>query len=310
MHGESKRAIVAAFLANLGIAVAKFVGFLFTGATSMMAEAIHSVADTSNQALLLLGGRLARRRATPDHPFGYGRERFFWAFIVALVIFSLGALFALYEGISKIRHPHELESPAWAIGILVVAACLEGLSFRTAIKESNKLRGDRSWTSFVLHAKVPELPVVLLEDFGALLGLLFALTGVTLALVTGDSRFDALGSVAIGLLLGVIAVVLAMEMKSLLIGEAAYPEVRKAIADAVLAHPLTRRIIHMRTEHLGPEELLVGIKVELDHTLDFEGVSKAIDSIEERLRAACPIARVVYIEPDVYRGEISGDSAS
>ncbi len=309
MSGESKRAIVAAFLANLGIAVAKLVGYLFTGAASMLAEAIHSVADTSNQALLLLGGRLARRDATPDHPFGYGRERYFWAFIVAMVIFSLGSLFALYEGISKVRHPHELESPAWAVGILVVAFVLEGLSFRTAMKESNRLRGSRSWFAFVRRSKVPELPVVLLEDFGALVGLAFALTGVTLALVTGDTRFDALGSVAIGLLLGVIAIVLAVEMKSLLIGEAANPEVRKAIADAVKAHPLVRRIIHMRTEHLGPEELLVGIKVELDHTLDFEGVSQAIDSIEERLRAACPIARVVYIEPDVYRGEDKPASA-
>jgi cation diffusion facilitator family transporter len=223
MTDGSQRAIVAAFLANAGIAVAKFVGFAFTGAASMLAEAVHSVADTSNQGLLLLGGRRARRPATEQHPFGFGRERYFWSFVVAVVLFTAGALFALFEGEEKLRHPHELESAGWAVGILVVAVVLESFSLRTAVRESAHVKGEQSWWGFVRHAKVPELPVVLLEDVGALCGLVFALTGVGLAEVTGNPRFDALGSLAIGLLLAVIAIILAMEMKSFLIGEAAPP---------------------------------------------------------------------------------------
>ncbi|MBN2496727.1 MAG: cation diffusion facilitator family transporter [Deltaproteobacteria bacterium] len=300
VKSDSRKAIIAAFLANLGIAVAKAIGFFFTGAASMLAESIHSVADTANQGLLLLGSRLARRRETPEHPFGYGRERFFWAFVVALVIFSLGSVFALVEGVEKLLHPHELESPIWAVGILAVAIVLESLSLRTAVRESNHLRGDLSWWTFVRSSKVPELPVVLLEDVGALAGLALALAGVGLALLLEDARFDALGSIAIGLLLGAIAVVLAIEMKSLLIGESASQKSRAALRAIVERQGCVRRLIHMRTEHLGPEELLVAIKVELDGKLDFAAVVSAINALEVQLREAVPIARVVYIEPDIY----------
>ena len=297
------RAITAAFLANLGIAIAKFVAFLFTGASSMLAESIHSVADTGNQALLFLGGRRGRKLPTPDHPFGYGRERYFWAFLVAVVLFTIGSLFALYEGYDKLRHPHELESPVWAFGVLGLAIVLESFSLRTAVQEANKTRGGLGWWKFIHRAKSPEIPVVLLEDVGALLGLVFALLGVTLAVVTGEPRFDAVGSLAIGLLLGVIAVVVGTEMRSLLVGEAAGRDETAAIGAALASAPGVRQLIHLRTMHLGPDELLVGAKVELDPALSFPEVADTIDGAEAAVRTRVPSARVIYIEPDVDRAE-------
>ncbi|MGI9033932.1 MAG: cation diffusion facilitator family transporter [Acidimicrobiales bacterium] len=292
-----RRVIVAAFLANLGIAVAKLVGFAFTGAASMMAEGVHSLADTANQGLLLLGRSRSRRPADPDHPFGHGRERYFWAFVVALVIFSLGSLFALFEGVEKLRQPHELESPSWAVGILIVAAVFEGFSLRTAVREGSTARGSQSWWRFIRRSKTPELPVVLLEDFGALVGLAFALVGVGLAAVTGNPRFDAVGSVAIGALLGAIAVTLAVETKSLLIGEAAAPAVIDEIHRRMEAIDSVRRVVHLRTEHLGPEELLVAAKLEFDADLDVTGLALAIDDVEASVRDGIPAARLIYIEP-------------
>jgi len=259
------------------------------------------VADTSNQGLLLLGGALSRRREDAEHPFGYGRERYFWSFVVALVIFALGSAFALVEGVSKLRNPHPLESPGWALAILAVGLVFEGASLLTAIRESAPLRRGRSWWRFIHEAKVPELPVVLLEDSGALVGLTLAMLGIGLAQLTGDARFDALGSLAIGVLLGVIAVVLAMEMRSLLLGEAARREDARALRRVVEDHPLVHRLIHMRTEHIGPEQLLVAVKVEMDRSLDFEKLVAGINDLEQALRRAVPIARVIYVEPDIYR---------
>ena len=297
----SRRAIVAAFAANCGIAVAKFIGFAFTGSAGMLAEAVHSVADTGNQALLLIGSKRASRPATPEHPFGFGRERYFWSFVVALVLFTLGGSFAIYEGIDKLRHPHDPGGLAWAIGVLLVAVVLESYSFATAVREANHERGKQRWLRFLQRAKSPELPVVLLEDSGALVGLAFALIGVVLSKVTGNARFDALGSLAIGLLLCAIAGFLAVEMKGLLIGEAASLDMEERAAEALRNAPAVRRLIHLRTEHLGPDELLVGAKLEFDATLTFVQLAAAIDVVEEQLRAAVPEARVVYIEPDVHR---------
>jgi cation diffusion facilitator family transporter len=297
----SRRAIIAALVANVGIAIAKFVGFLLTGAASLLAEALHSAADSGNQALLLLGAKKAKRRATTEHPFGYGRERYFWAFVVSLVLFSLGGLFAIFEGIEKLRHPHELESVGIAIGILVVAIVLETFSLHTAVKEANHVRGNESWWSFIRHSKSPELPVVLLEDTGAEVGLFLALGGVLMAHFTDEPRWDAAGSLGIGVLLVVIAAVLAFEMKSLLMGESASPgdeaKIRRAIEDG----PEVRRLIHIRTQHLGPEELLVGAKIELAGDPSFAEVAGAINATEGRIRAAVPSARVVYLEPDLAR---------
>ena len=301
MHEGSRRAIVAAFAANLGIAIAKFAAFAFTGAASMLAEAVHSVADTGNQALLFLGSARARRAPTDEHPFGFGRERYFWAFVVALVLFSLGALFAVAEGIEKILHPHELESPYVAIAVLAVSIALETASFITARREANRLRRGESWVAFIRQTKNPELPVVLLEDLGALAGLLIAGAGIGLAVVTGDPRFDAVGSIAIGVLLGGIAIVLAVKVQSLLIGEAATPEMVARIRGIMESSPHVKRVIHMRTVHLGPEDVVVASKLAFDPQIDLATLAKAIDEAERRVRADVPAARLIFLEPDVDR---------
>jgi cation diffusion facilitator family transporter len=294
------RAIVAALLANLSIAAAKFVAFLFSGSSSMLAESVHSLADSGNQGLLLLGGKRAQRQATPQHPFGYGRERYIYAFLVSIVLFSVGGMFALYEGYEKIKHPHELEHWYWPVGVLVFAIVAEGFSFRTAIKESNPLRGKKSWKEFVRHAKAPELPVVLLEDLGALVGLILALGGVGLALLTGDGVWDGVGTLCIGILLILIALVLAVETKSLLLGEAAGIEAVQQIESALVAGDTVTGVIHMRTLHLGPEELLVAAKIAVRHDGTATEIASAIDAAESRIREAVPIARVIYLEPDIY----------
>jgi cation diffusion facilitator family transporter len=299
--GGGTRAIIAALAANLGIALTKFVAWLLTGSSSMLAEAIHSVADSGNQGLLLLGGKRSTRQATPEHPFGYGRERYIYAFIVSIVLFSVGGLFALYEGYHKIQHPEAIESWQWVpVVVLVIAIGLEGFSFRTAIKESNHTRGTTSWVAYVRRAKAPELPVVLLEDAGALVGLVFAFIGVVLTLITGNGVWDGIGTIAIGALLVTIAVILAVETKSLLVGEGANPEDVRSIERAILAGPGVERIIHMKTLHLGPEELLVAAKIAVPRTERADEVARHIDETEARIRAALPIARVIYLEPDIY----------
>ena len=305
--GGSNKAIIAAFLANLGIAVGKFVGFLITGASSMLAESIHSLADTGNQALLLIGGRRSLRSADDEHQFGYGRERYFYAFVVALVLFTLGSVFAIYEGIHKLEHPEAVESPIIAIAILGVALGLEGFSLRTAVKEADHLRSGEGWFDFIRHAKTPELPVVLLEDTGAMIGLVVAFVALLLAWQV-DPVFDGVGTLIIGGLLGVIAVVLAVEMKSLLIGEAASPREQAAIRAAIDDDPRSRRLVHIRTEHLGPEELLVAAKVAYDPGLSIEGLAAAIDETEVAIRAAVPTARLIYIEPGLV--ELKGEAGA
>ncbi|MFE5797944.1 cation diffusion facilitator family transporter [Streptomyces sp. NPDC056503] len=294
------KAIVAALAANLAIAVAKFVAFLFSGSSSMLAESVHSLADSGNQCLLLLGGKKAQREATPQHPFGYGRERYIYAFLVSIVLFSVGGMFAIYEGYEKIKHPHPIEAWYWPVGVLVFAIIAESFSFRTAIKESNQIRGGLSWKEFVRRAKAPELPVVLLEDLGALVGLVLALGGVGLALATGDGVWDGIGTLCIGVLLILIAIVLALETKSLLLGEAAGLDEVKKIEEAIVDGDSVSRLIHMRTLHLGPEELLVAAKIAVRHDESATEVARAIDAAEERIRTAVPIARVIYLEPDVY----------
>jgi cation diffusion facilitator family transporter len=299
--GGSTRVIVAAFLANLGIAVAKFAGFLFTGSSSMLAESIHSVADTGNQGLLLLGGRLAGRTADDDYQFGFARERYFWSFVVALMLFSLGSLFALFEGYEKIRHPEELSSVGWAFGILILGIGFEGASFITAVRTSRPHKGRRSWWDFIHTSRTPELPIVLIEDFGALIGLSIALSAITVATITGNPVWDGIGTATIGALLGAAAVLLAIEMKSLLIGESARPEQYEAIGRAMLAAPGVEAVIHLRTQHFGPDELLVGAKLAFDPSLTFHELADAINEVERRVRAVVPIAHPMYIEPDVMR---------
>ena len=298
--GGGSKAVLAALGANLGIAVIKFVAFAITGSSSMLAEGVHSLADSGNQGLLLLGGKRSRRTADVEHPFGYGRDRYVYGFLVALVLFTVGGLFALYEGIHKIANPHHVDSPLIAIGVLVVAICLESWSFRTAIGESRELKGTDSWVQFIRHAKVPELPVVLLEDFAALIGLTLALLGVGIASVFDAPVFDGIGTACIGVLLIAVAVVLIVETKSLLLGESASPAAVRRITDALVGEGVLR-VIHQRTLHLGPEEVLVAAKLSMAPESSLAQVAAAIDAAEARVRAAEPTARVIYLEPDVDR---------
>lgn len=302
MHEGSRKAIIAAFFANLGIAISKFVGFLLTGSAGLAAESVHSLADTGNQGILLLGAKRALRERDEEHPFGHERERYFWAFVVALVLFSMGGLFAIYEGISKLRHPHETESVGIAVGILVVAILLETFSLRTAVREVAHVKpADQSYWQFIKRAKSPELPTVLLEDIAAETGLFIALFGVLMGHYTHNSRWDAAGSIGIGVLLVVVAFILGVEMKALLMGETATRENRIALADALRGHEHVQSVVYMHTEHLGPDTLLVAAKVIFDPSLPASAVSETIDDAEAAMRAAVPIAKFIFIEPDMAR---------
>jgi cation diffusion facilitator family transporter len=302
MQEGSKKAIIAAFFANLGIAIAKFVGFLITGSAGLLAEAGHSLADTGNQALLLLGGKRARRAPTSRHQFGFGNERYFWAFVVALVLFSMGGLFALYEGIQKLIHPHEATSIGVAVGILVAAIALETFSLATAVKEVNHVKPkEMSYWRFIRTAKTPELPVVLLEDVGAEIGLVLALFGVFMTSATDDPRWDAAGSIAIGVLLVVIAAILAVRMKQLLIGESASDEDQLAVTNSLMSADEVDRVIHMRTIYFGPDDMMVAVKLAFRPDLRISELASAIDAAESRLREDVPSVDLVYIEPDLYR---------
>jgi len=297
------KALVAALSANLAIAVGKFTAFAFTGSSSMLAEGVHSVADSGNQVLLLIGGKRAAREADEQHPFGYGRERYVYGFLVSIVLFTVGGLFACFEGYEKIKEPHELHGWYWAVGVLVFAIGMEGWSFLTAYREAAKDRGGRSWVEYIRRAKAPELPIVLLEDTGALIGLVLALLGVSLTVITGDGIWDGIGTLCIGILLVLIAVVLVLETKSLLIGESADKEVVAQIRDALVDHDSVTDVIHMRTLHIGPEELLVAAKIGVNAEDTAAQVARAIDLAEARVRKVVPIARAIYLEPDVYSAE-------
>lgn len=296
------KAIIAAFLANLGIALAKFIAWFFSGSASMLAEGIHSLADSGNQILLLLGGRKARKKADQEHPFGYGRERYVYAFVVSIILFSVGGLFSIYEGVEKLTHPHEVTNVWIPLVVLVVAIGLESFSLRTAVRESNLVRAKgESWIGFIRHAKAPELPVVLLEDVAALIGLVFALLGVGLTAITGDPLFDALGTLMIGTLLIMVAITLGIETKSLLVGEGANEGDHAAIVRALESGDDPVSVIHVKTLYLGPDELMVAAKLAFPADQTLGEVAATIDAIEARVRAAVPAARVVYLEPDILR---------
>ncbi|HTT50585.1 MAG TPA: cation diffusion facilitator family transporter [Streptosporangiaceae bacterium] len=293
--------MLAALGANLGIAAVKLVAFAITGSASMLAESVHSLADSGNQALLLIGRSRAQREQTEEHPFGFGRERYFYAFVVAVVLFTVGAVFSVYEGIHKILNPEHISAPLVAFVVLAIAMGLEGFSLRTAVRESNEVRGRNSWTGFIRRAKAPELPAILLEDIAALTGLVFATAGVALTVITGDGVWDGAGSLAIGVLLGCVAAVLAVEMKSLLIGESASADTERAIVAALEAGPEVQCVIHLRTLHMGPESLLVAAKIAISGADSAALVAAGIDAAERRVRQAVPIAEMIYLEPDIYR---------
>lgn len=299
MSSGGTRAVVAALGANLGIAASKFIAFAITGSSSMLSEAVHSVADSGNQVLLLVGGRRSRRAASQRHQFGYGRRRYVYGFVVSIVLFLLGGVFAVYEGTHKILHPEEIGDTRIALVVLVVAVVLEALSFRTALIEANRARGERGLLQYVRDSREPELPVILLEDAGALIGLLFALVGVLAATLTGDARWDGMGAIAIGMLLVCIASFLAVEMSSLLLGEAALPAEEDAIRAALEAAPLVERVIHLRSLHVGPDELLVAAKIAIASTASAHDIARGIDEAERAVRQAVPSARYLFLEPDL-----------
>jgi cation diffusion facilitator family transporter len=294
------RAVFAALAANLGIAITKFAAFLLTGSASMLAESVHSVADTGNEVLLLVGRDRSSRPPSDEHPFGFGRERYFYGFVVSVMLFTVGAAFSIYDGIHKIISPEKVHAPQVALGVLVLSAVLEGFSLRTGVKEANKVRGNRNWGTFIRRTKAPELPVVLLEDFAALIGLAFAFVGVALSALTGNGQWDGGGSLAIGLLLAAAAAILAVEMKSLLIGEAASTEVQQMITAALEAGPEVEQVIHMRTVHIGPDSILVAAKIAVRPTDTAAQITAGIDQAERRVRAAVPIATTIFLEPDLY----------
>ena len=299
------RPVLAAFAANLAIAIAKFIAFLLTGSASMLAESVHSVADTGNEVLLLVGRGRSDRPASPEHPFGFGRERYFYGFIVSVMLFTVGAAFSVYDGIHKLLNPETIDSPAIAFAVLGLSAVAEAFSLRTGIREANQVRGDRSWGAFIRRSKAPELPVVLLEDTAALVGLVFAFAGVGLSVLTGDGRWDGAGSLAIGVLLAVAAAILAVEMKSLLIGEAASRDVQHQIVQALEDGPELVRVIHLRTVHIGPDSVLVAAKVGVRETDTAAQISAGINAAEGRVRVAVPIATTIYLEPDIYHPNLA-----
>jgi cation diffusion facilitator family transporter len=293
--------VLAALAANVAIAAIKFVAFAITGSTAMLAESAHSLADSGNQLLLLFGRSRAQRAETEQHPFGFGAERYFYAFVVAVVLFTVGAVFSFYEALHKISHPEPVRSPVVAFVVLVAAIGAESFSLRTAVRESSRERAQHSWLTFIRRAKAPELPAILLEDVAALTGLVFALTGVALAVVTGNGVWDGVGSLAIAVLLACVAVILAVEMKSLLIGESASADVVRAIVTALEDGPEVDRVIHLRTMHMGPENLLIAAKIAVRHGDTAAAIAAGIDAAERRVRAAVPIAGLIYLEPDLYR---------
>ncbi|WP_067571252.1 cation diffusion facilitator family transporter [Nocardia acidivorans] len=301
MASGSRQAVLAAFAADVGITLAKFAGAAITGSGSMLAEAAHSLADSANQGLLLIGRKRAQQEPDQLHPFGYGRNRYFYAFVVALVIFSVGSLYSIEEGISKIRHQQELTDVGIAIAILVAAMGLESYSLLTAIRASTPMKGRYSWWRFIRTTRNAELPVVLLEDSGALVGLALAFLGVGLTALTGNPLWDGIGTIAIGVLLGCIALVLIIEMQSLLIGEGATPEEERRIRAALVDGDQVTRVLNLKTQYLSPSDLLVAAKVAMKPGQDISAAALALDAAEARVREAIPAAGNVYLEPDPYR---------
>ena len=286
-----------ALAANLAIALAKLVAFLFTGSSAMLAEAAHSLADSCNELVLLRGGARAAQPASADHPFGYGGFRFFNAFLVAMGIFTLGGVFALYEGVHRLLDRRPVEQPTWAIGVLLLSMALEGFSLHTAVTRAQQLRAGRGWWQFIRTTKTPDLAVVLLEDFGALVGLAFALVGVGVAVLTGDGLWDGIGTLGIGVLLVAIAAVLARETRSLLLGEAAGAPIVRQIESALTAPEQVVRACDLRTMHLSPDQLLVVAVLEFGPALPGPDLVAAIEDAAQRVRDAVRYDCLIYLQP-------------
>lgn len=294
--------------ANSAIAVAKAAAAVISGSSAMLAEALHSFADTGNQGLLLLGMKRAEKPADEEHPFGHGKERFFWTFVVAISLFTLGAAFSIYHGITTLIHGDELADPLIALIVLGVAAVFESLALRTAWQQFQAERGRRSVRQALREAKDPEILTVLGEDTAALSGIAVAVLGIVLSRLTGEPAFDAAASIAIGLILGAVAFFLAREMLGLLLGEAATRPVRQRIVDVAQGSEAVDRVVTLRTMHVGPQELLVALDVLFRDDMDTDAIERAIDDIEGAIRAAVPDARAIFIEPETPTTRASRDA--
>ena len=297
-HDSTARAILYAFLANLGIAIAKTWAALVTGSGSMLAEAIHSYADTGNQVLLYLGLKQSLRPPDEEHPLGHGKLSYFWSFIVAILLFSMGGLFSIYEGYHKLTHPEPLSQIWIALVVLVLAIMLEGASLFGALREIKKVRAGRPFFEWFRHTRNSELVVVLGEDIGAQLGLVLALSFLILAFVTGNPMFDALGSICIGVVLLVISVFVAWRVKSLLVGRSADPEIQQAIDAIICEQEGIQCMLNTITIQFGPDTMLAA-KVKMDPALNINDAVASINSLERKLKARIPKLKWCFIEPDV-----------
>lgn len=297
-------AVLAAFLANVGIGISKFVAFILTGSSAMLAEAVHSVADSSNQVLLYLGSRKAKKAPTRDHPFGFGRAHFLYAFMVSIVLFSLGGAFAVFEGVEKIMHPKMIDAPIVAYVVLIISIILEGSALRTALKEAKTFKPKgQDWWEFLRRTKSVNHIVLALEDSAALIGLSFALLGITLSIVTANPVFDGIATLFIGLLLASVAVILFREVQSLLIGESVNVMSERTMKKIAMSVDNVNQVVDLKTLYTGPSEIFIAMKITVDEDEDVRTVSRAIDEIEAKLRHTFPIARLIYIEPDFYKSK-------
>lgn len=297
-HSSTARAILYAFIANFGIAIAKSWAAWLTGSGSMLAEAIHSYADTGNQVLLYLGLTQAQKPPDEEHPLGYGKLSYFWSFIVALLLFTLGGLFSIYEGMHKLQHPEQLSQVWVAILVLSIAILLEGGSLLGCIREINKLRGDRPFREWFKHTRNSELVVVLGEDIGAQVGLILALGFLIMAAVTGNPVYDAMGSMCIGVILLVISAFIAWRIKSLLVGRSADPEIQEAIDEIITSHPGVDKVFNTITIQFGPDTMLAA-KVKMQDGMDIESAVAEINALERELRERIPKLAWCFVEPDV-----------
>jgi cation diffusion facilitator family transporter len=295
-------AVLGALFANALIAIIKFVGAVITGSAGLMAEAFHSVADTTNQIFLLLGLRFYKRPASDKHPFGYGKERFFWSFIAAIFIFGVGATYAIYEGIDKLAHPHPPTNLVWAYGVLAIAFLLEGGSICLAIYQEVKEAHHEglSFRQYLRESKDPTAKTVLFEDSAALIGIMIAFTGLLLTdyQVGGvaGAYWDGLASILIGIVLAVVAFVLARASRGLLLGEAANPKDLQAIKEAIESHPNVERVIELLSMHLAPKQILINSHVKLKDNLVTSDILKSIEEIEERIKRAEPKVEMIFLE--------------
>ena len=298
--GDSTRAILFALGANFAIAVAKGVAAFITGSSAMLAETVHSLADCGNQGLLLLGMRQAKRASSPEYPLGHGKAIYFWSFLVAVMLFTVGGMFSLYEGIHKLQHPEPLKQWYWAAGVLVFGMVAEGISMRACLQEVNKSRGDRGLWQWFRESRQSELVVIFGEDLAALLGLFFALVAVLLAVATGNPVWDAVGTIVIGVLLIVIAVLVAVEVKAMLIGQSIDPLREGEIREFIQSRPEVTRVISLISLQLG-NEAMVAVQAQMRESQDAPTLAAQIDAVERAMKARFPEVRWSFFEPDLSR---------